>query len=73
MSNTWIFVFLYKGLLATSGTTMPLDECLLRMSVNSAQQAFCANAELPMCKVYKDREFRRKGADWCLSRLEGIQ
>ena len=70
MPDIWILVFIVRGVLATSGTTMPLDECLLRLSVNSAQQAFCVNAALPMCKVYKNREHRRKEADRCIEWLE---
>lgn len=70
MPDAWILVFVVRGVLATSGTTMPLDECVLRMSVSTAEQALCTNAALPMCKIYRDRTYRREQADKCIEWLE---
>ena len=54
MPDTWLLVFVYKGVLATSGYTMPLDECMVHMAASDVQQMQCVNVKLPICKVHKD-------------------
>lgn len=54
MPNEWLLVFVYKGVLATSGYTMPLDECIRTMALSDVQQMQCVNVKQPICKVHKD-------------------
>ena len=54
MPNEWLLIFIYRGLLASSGYTMPLDECIRTMALSDAQQMQCVNVKQPICRVHKD-------------------
>ena len=54
MPNEWILIFIYKGLIAVAGDTMPLDECIRQMALSDVQQMQCVNVKLPICRVHKD-------------------
>ena len=70
IDNTWIMVFLYKGIIASTGYTMPLSECIQTMQYSEHEQVFCVHTQRPSCKVYRDVTKNRGSYQPCLDRMK---
>ena len=71
MPDAWILAWLARGIIASAGDTMPLDECQWRAADLSAQHTHvvCINAQDPSCRIYRDAP-RDELADRCVRRLK---
>lgn len=55
MTDLWILAFVFRGVIAAAGDTMPLAECEARagvLPVEVAQHAVCISVQSPTCRVY---------------------
>lgn len=55
MADLWILAFVFRGVIATAGDTMPLVECEARAGAlpgDLAQHAVCINVQSPTCRVH---------------------
>ena len=55
MTDLWILAFVFRGVIAAAGDTMPLAECEARAGAlpgELAQHAVCINVQSPTCRVY---------------------
>ena len=55
MTDLWILAFVFQGVIAAAGDTMPLAECEARAGAlpgEAAQHAVCINVQSPTCRVY---------------------
>lgn len=71
MTDAWILAWLARGIIATAGDAMPLDECQWRANDLGAQHTHvvCINAHDPSCRIYRDSP-RDELADRCVRRLK---
>ena len=54
MPDLWTLAFLFRGVIAAAGDTMPLGECEERARAMPAAytHAVCINVQAPTCRVY---------------------
>ncbi len=71
MTNTWLLVFLARGVIVSAGDVMPLDQCIERM--HWTESAACINTQDPVCRINKDATVQPDLADRCIKRLEKSQ
>lgn len=56
MPDIWTLAFLFRGVIAAAGDTMPLDECeeRARAMPTAYTLAVCINVQAPTCRIYVD-------------------
>ena len=67
MPDTWLLVFLARGILAGAGDVMPLDQCIERMHWH--ESAVCINTQDPTSRVNKDTTVQPELVARCIQRM----
>ena len=67
MPDTWLLVFIARGILASAGNVMPLDQCIDRMQWH--ESAACINTHDPACRVNKDTTAQPELRARCIQRM----
>ena len=64
--DSWVLVFLARGIIASAGDSMPLDQCVARSQW--VDSAVCISTHDPSCRVYKDGA-QREVVPRCIRRM----
>lgn len=76
MADLWILAFVFQGVIAVAGDTMPLAECEARAGVSPvevAQHAVCINVQSPTCRVYiEDKAITVDATAQCRKRMSTL-
>lgn len=73
MIDSFLLVFITRGVIAASGDTMALEHCMQRAHFMPSEHAHiaCINVQDPSCRVYfEDSPATREITARCLKRVE---
>lgn len=76
MTDLWILAFVFRGVIAAAGDTMPLEECEERALAAPASitGAVCINVRDPACRIHiNDHIYTRDSTHWCRKRATGAR
>lgn len=71
MLDSWILAFVTRGVIATAGDNMALDQCMQRANDMPTEhtQIACINVQDPSCRVHlKDTSLTAETTARCLKR-----